>query len=242
VGGTSLAEMEFVGNFLKMLCAEHRVIQDCLRVLAEQVSRMRSNSKIPRGDISLVLNCLKFLAEDIHHAKEEEMLFPVLHGMNCLNKGGPQCTLFMGLRLEFGPTQRLLQMVRETRPEILEKLKYREATRALIDANSPAGIPIEEHVAASTALQCMEFLLQDIEKPEVSKIFLNMAEAYLTVMDMHIQKEETCLFILASQLLTKAMQDELCSRASHVDRKYFELNIKVMNDLERLKAAYVQKM
>ena len=179
------------GAFTQHLIEEHKIIRSLLDVLGKQEVR----------ELKTLIPILKFFIEDLHHKKEEELLFPALLESAPLQQGGPRCSFFFGLRLEDYGSQKLPQKLPELRP----------ITKYILDSKSPLSIPVEEHIAGHLALELLGELQDD-------RVLANSISHYLHLMDLHIRKEDECLFVLADNYLSPEIQNKLLDRALEINK------------------------
>jgi len=73
----------------RVLCAEHRVIQRVVWVLKRLVDRSMTTGELDVETIEQCLTFFKLFTDACHHAKEEDVLFPVLEQRGIPCDGGP---------------------------------------------------------------------------------------------------------------------------------------------------------
>jgi len=171
-----------VAKWISILKEEHQQILSL-------ISKIESSDPV---DESSLKNLFHFV-EDIHHAKEENFLFPHLAHKNCLRQGGPLCSYFMSLRLDLDPLSRMRNHLQEYQKKAGISFKKRILPNWLTPQN-PLSIPMEEHEtghALSTALKDLMGQKNDNLKREFFKPLLY---DYFALLKAHIQKEDLCLF------------------------------------------------
>ena len=136
-------------NPTQVLCAEHRVIEQILDVLLALARRARADARLDRERAASVLEFLRAFADALHHAKEEEHLFPML-----VARGLPQ---------QFGPIAVMLDDHRAGR-------EYVGRMQAAVDAGDAGAF-------ASVAESYAALLEEHIGKEEA--VLFPMAEAML---------------------------------------------------------------
>jgi len=72
-----------------MLRGEHRVIERVLGVLAEPVERSERGEGLETDSLSRCVEFFRHYADACHHAKEEDLLFPILEARGVPREGGP---------------------------------------------------------------------------------------------------------------------------------------------------------
>ena len=68
---------------------EHQIILRVLRVLENLVSRMENGEDPETEGLNHCVEFIRFYADACHHAKEEDLLFPVLESRGIPRDGGP---------------------------------------------------------------------------------------------------------------------------------------------------------
>jgi hemerythrin-like domain-containing protein len=196
-----------MGAFTTSLSDEHQIIVeilDSIRLLIQERERIDAN----RADLKNALRALKILL-DVHHEKEEDLLFPHLHRCPQLNEGGPKCGLYMTHLLNDNIGRSFIESGKHfaSAPESAEIAAIREA-------NSPLMIPIEEHRGGHIAIQWADQILDGAI--DIANLQFILAR-FDWMMRLHIEKEDTCLFVVANHLLEPKIQDPLTERALAID-------------------------
>ena len=75
------------------LMSEHKRILSVMGILSGMTAAMKRNEPVGKDDIGQVFNFLHIFADDLHHTKEESILFPALLHAGILNSGGPVSAL-----------------------------------------------------------------------------------------------------------------------------------------------------
>lgn len=138
-----------------------------------------------------ILALFRVALGELHHHKEEHVLFPALLTAAPLAQGGPRCGHFMNhpLNESFG--------------------EARDAPSRF--AGTPLMIPIGEHRAGHRALALIERELLNPSGPH--ELYL-LTTKFDTNLRLHIEKENTCLFVLADRYLPHSVQAELLANAA----------------------------
>ncbi len=76
-------------NITDELKAEHRAIEDMLKVMENVCEKFESGVQVKPLHLELILEFLTEFADHRHHGKEEEWLFPALQGAGLPMHGGP---------------------------------------------------------------------------------------------------------------------------------------------------------
>lgn len=182
--------------FVEHLMKEHEEILERLEAL-ERASREGAFEQLPGA-----IRSLRSLVEEEHHAKEEQLLFPALARAGFEGRSGPRCTGFLQLREDWdyvGAIQREIAVAGEA----LERPTD----------SSFLSIPLEEHAAGAALSRLIErYALvrcpRELEPDGVRRLVFE----YVTLLRVHIQKENECLFIVANELLSAEAQRALLAQ------------------------------
>jgi len=71
------------------LVKEHVSIQLMLEVLERVCSKLNAGGKVPQKHLEQMLEFIKVFADQCHHGKEEEFLFPAMEKVGIPRDGGP---------------------------------------------------------------------------------------------------------------------------------------------------------
>jgi hemerythrin-like domain-containing protein len=180
------------GALIPELNAEHRFILERLNTIRD-LAGSREGVEANKTPLKDSLGALRDALE-AHHDKEEKILFPALHRCPQLRQGGPRCTLFMSQLLHDNIGRSFV----ETAPPWIAPVEEETEILAIRAANSPLTLPLEEHRGGRIAMQRM---LRMLDEGTDAGEFLFLLSRFDRMMRLHIEKEETCLFVLAERLL-----------------------------------------
>lgn len=68
---------------------EHEAVKLMMRIMEAISARIRSGQKVPCQDLDNMTDFLRVFVDHCHHAKEEEIFFPVLEKAGIPQNGGP---------------------------------------------------------------------------------------------------------------------------------------------------------
>ena len=68
---------------------EHEAVKLMMRIMEAISARIRSGLKVQRQDLDNMTDFLRVFVDQCHHAKEEEIFFPVLEEAGIPKTGGP---------------------------------------------------------------------------------------------------------------------------------------------------------
>ena len=74
---------------VERLVAEHDLIERGLSLLEDAISKIEDGQALPDGFSAWVVRFFQQFADEFHHAKEEDVFFPVLKQRGILEKAGP---------------------------------------------------------------------------------------------------------------------------------------------------------
>ncbi|MFN4181870.1 MAG: hemerythrin domain-containing protein [bacterium] len=73
----------------EILVEEHQVIEEMLKVLEKICERMAQGGRVAVEHLESVLSFIRGFADECHHRKEEEFLFPAMEEAGIPREGGP---------------------------------------------------------------------------------------------------------------------------------------------------------
>ena len=68
---------------------EHDHILRACAILHAMAAKLEAGGDVPADDASLAVDFVRYYADGLHHAKEEQVLFPALLGAGMPRNGGP---------------------------------------------------------------------------------------------------------------------------------------------------------
>lgn len=145
------------------------------------------------------LDLIEFV-ENVHHPLEETKLFPLMAQNTWLGQGGPQCSLHMGIRLEQDPLGR----VRSHLKAFYQAAQWQPEpypTPAWLTLQCPLSIPMEEHAVGHELAESLKLLLKDPTSHLYRDFFERLRSDYESLLRMHIDKEDHCLFVMCENHL-----------------------------------------
>src|SRR5271157_2080725 len=74
---------------VERLMAEHELIERGLSLLEDAIIKIEDGQALPDGFSAWVVRSFQQFADQCHHAKEEDVFFPVLKQRGSLEKSGP---------------------------------------------------------------------------------------------------------------------------------------------------------
>ncbi len=79
----------------EILRDEHELIKLGLNLLDQMCEKMDKGEKVEPLHLEKVLEFIQVFADDCHHGKEEELLFPAMEKAGVQREGGPLCAMLM---------------------------------------------------------------------------------------------------------------------------------------------------
>jgi hemerythrin-like domain-containing protein len=140
---------------VERLLAEHELIERGLVLLERAVARIENHEPLPEGFAAWAARFFQQFADQCHHAKEEDVFFPLLKQRGIPEEGGP-----IGVMLH-------------------EHVLGRDCVRRMREASQAQ--PIDAQVFAEAARQYIPLLRQHIFKE--NNVLFHMAERVLTEAD-----------------------------------------------------------
>lgn len=228
-----------LGSLIDELKEEHKVIRRMLAVLVS-ISGKSDQEPVPVGDLETIMGCLAFAVRVRHHDKEEEVLFPALARHGRLREGGPRCTFFFKYKMDGAYINDIMEVVAQ-RKETLKPPSHNENVLSFFKENSPLTIPLEEHDVGFYTVQLINQEIQKYkENPQSSTQLSRFVNLYAGLMDLHIRKEDECLFVMASEQLSAEIKNDLYEKALQLDQSSgLEKWEQCLADLEKLERIHL---
>lgn len=167
------------------------------KIIAELKSEHLTIRSLMKSDD--IFKLIQFV-ESVHHPKEEELLFPLLAQHPLLKQGGPRCMFFQGLILDLKVLDRPRQLLSEyyfiggPLPEAYKDFPW-------LSVSNPLDIPMAEHRLGRELAQGLQHLFQNPSSLLYKKFYAAFRTEYYRLLELHMEKEDTCLFILAEKAL-----------------------------------------
>ena len=127
-----------------------------------------------------------------HEKREEQLLFNAIARKAEISAGGPLCMLYYDLHIAHPPLTRAAAVCNQ--PKWIPKH---------IDAGSPVCLPIEDHMALEQITT--HALVPGRQRRELE----TLATIYLSILRVHFEKEDNCLFPMSQHLLSTGEMDLL---------------------------------
>jgi hemerythrin-like domain-containing protein len=190
--------MSFATDHLKK---EHDAIVKMIDLLERVSWRLLKEETVPADHLDRILQFFQTFAAELHHGKEEEILFPAIDQVGIPAGGGPLCILFKGLQIERQQIQSLIEKELPPPPEVASSLTE----------GSPLHTVIKEHREGHLYRDRMREAVECLKKGDESgrELFVTNARKFVDLMREHVDKENRCLFVMVNSLLTEGVQREL---------------------------------
>lgn len=146
-----------------------------------------------------ILSIINFV-EKIHHPLEEKELFPAVAANPLLREGGPLCTYFRSIDLELGPKEAPLQHLEDLYNKGFPR-PPEYPTYDWFNAQSPLSIPMDEHVLSHAIGTALHGLAEIKNSALYAEFFQKLSDDYISLLKLHINKEDNCLFIMCEKML-----------------------------------------
>ncbi|MGZ3797273.1 MAG: hypothetical protein ACXVB1_12955 [Pseudobdellovibrionaceae bacterium] len=149
------------------------------------------------------LELIRFI-EEVHHPLEEQKLFPLIAQLPWLQQGGPRCSLYMGIRLEYDP----LEKIRSHLKAFYLKSAWRPRdfhSPEWLTPQNPLSVPMEEHAISHELAESLTYLLSESRNKLHQDFFKVLYSDFCELLKMHIDKEDHCLFVMCEEQLKKTI-------------------------------------
>ncbi|WP_413294685.1 hypothetical protein ACLSU7_06180 [Bdellovibrio sp. HCB185ZH] len=131
--------------------------------------------------------------EKVHHPKEEQELFPGVANEPWLSHGGPLCTYYRGIQLEFSPIQQVKAKLEKYYADGGPRCND-YAMPSWCTPQNPLSIPMEEHAFGHELSHAIRYLCSEQGAKLYGKYFKIFKQDYEDFLRQHIAKEDGCLF------------------------------------------------
>ncbi len=213
------------------LLQEHETITRALNLARLLYTQYNLKKEVDMEPVSVLLDFFSGYADKIHHAKEEDVLFPYLDKMSVLS-GGPHCSYYSSLRFISPPIEKVIHNLNE------EMHKPDEVKNHTITEGNPLNPILEEHALGRKLIERLRFELEGLQKKQKTDFrdFFYYLNRYIGLLEEHIKKEDTCLFYMVDYYFDENIQQEIVARFKEVDQKIekeLKYWIKMISDLEK---------
>lgn len=190
--------MSFAVDHLKR---EHDAITKMVDILERISWNLVKNREVPSEHLDRILQFFRTFAADLHHGKEEEVLFPAIDDIGIPAGGGPLCILFKELQIERQKLQSLIEKELPPPPDVASHLTE----------GSPLHTVIKEHREGHLYRDRMKEAADLLKKSDDSGrgLFVQNAGKFVDLMREHVDKENRCLLVMVNSLLGDGVQREL---------------------------------
>ena len=141
-------------TFFDHLGEEHQLIRQGLKVL-NKLSQAHESDLLKKA-----FHYVEFLIRDIHHEKEEVLLFPELNLQPRLREGGPMCGFFFPIFMDGTHINEIQTEASKISPP-LPAAHESESIKQMIENKSPLSIPLKEHKISYTGMQLIKRIIEE---------------------------------------------------------------------------------
>lgn len=213
-------------SLIELLSEEHKVILEFLALIDKGIQVVPSHPE----DFQKLVSAFKFYLHDLHHFKEESILFPFLRGSSRLRQGGPECSYFFGQFLNSRHKEVFCQLQKTAGISGSDEFQRSDSEATFL------SVPLEEHAAGHIALSLIEKFVaeasENSNRAEKHRL-LELNLEYQKLMRLHVEKEEKCLFVLSENILSNSSSEDLLDLALTQNRERAE---EIEKCLETLRA------
>ncbi len=174
--------------FLQII-SEH---EHCLSLIEQAVTIVQKKQ---------ILDWLWIEIENKHHNKEDTLIYPVLFKKKKMTEGGPFCTLYFDEHIMNRPSDKVKSLINKEPSWQPHQIFYKEN-------QSPLNIPLEEH---RSLRELLVYLIEN-QQNLTDQHFLKIYEGYVSLLKLHVAKEEKCFFRVCETCLSQTELDEILSK------------------------------
>jgi hemerythrin-like domain-containing protein len=224
-------------KLLDELKHEHQIILGFLKLFENMLALDKEGRlKTSDEDFELAFSFISNYVDQLHHGKEEAILFPVAFEAKLLQGGGPKCTQYFGMFIQDRFLEKFKSEISEE--DNIPEYKPKTEIQNILKEKDPLSIPLEDHQAGYYALKIMK---SDLKKRRGQagwscERFCRVAQWYIKMLRQHIGKEDECLFVRLESVLSPDQSNHL-SRL-HGSMSENTLSEQALKDLSKLQAKY----
>ncbi len=117
-----------------VLRAEHQTILRVVHMLGKHMDRFEKSGEFVAPQLAKCVEFFRFFADACHHAKEEDLLFPVLEARGVPRDGGPIGVMLEEHRIARGLTREMAEALPDARAnDSHARKKFLDAARGYIE-------------------------------------------------------------------------------------------------------------
>ena len=153
---------------VERLVAEHDLIERGLSLLEDAIIKIEDGQALPDGFSAWVVRFFQQFADQCHHAKEEDVFFPVLKERGILEEGGPIGVMLYEHRLGRDCVSRMRE-ARQTVP--FDSRKFVEAAKRYVPL-------LHEHILKenNVLFRVAEQVMSEADDADVTIKFLQVEQ------------------------------------------------------------------
>lgn len=198
------------------LLKEHHFLLDFVSMIRREMGLLRNGHLVDLEKYRKILMFGREYADQVHHGKEEGLLFTRLYPISNI-EGGPRCIYYKELQMQRTPVFEQVREIQKWRGEkgIAEKLQWKDQTREGHIVNPL----LEEHVLGRELLSLIEFEVKKRVSGEKggNVDLIRALYRYANLLQEHIEKENTCFANTVDQYLSVEVQREIIEGFRQMD-------------------------
>ncbi len=225
-------------GLIDRLVQEHLVILDFLKYFKKMIYSELSENKPTAEDYQNALTFISSYVDSVHHGKEELGLFPDVYELGLMMDGGPKCSLFFDVFLDYRFSDKLEKEAKEIGG--IAPYVVKNELKGIVEDRHPLAIPLKDHEASYYAISILKV---EIEKRKNNKEYNSMrifrtGNMYTEMLHYHIRKEDECLFVRLQQVLPQEVKDKINLWGEKFDSDAAETISSSLAALDKLKSKY----
>lgn len=139
-----------------------------------------------------------------HEMREEKFLFAALATKIEIRAGGPMCMLYFDLHTSNPPLARAATICGQRQIQLGPK-NVPAHLKEFFEENLPVCIPLQDHFALEQILNA------SVNASPADLSYL--AVTYFSIMSLHFEKEDQCLLVMCSQIISDQEWDSWSKKA-----------------------------
>lgn len=203
-----------VNNYL---LKEHNLISDFLLLFKKERDFLRSGHLPDQNRIEIMISFCRDFADKVHHAKEENILFPEIYPIENI-EGGPHCIYYKELELQRPP---VLERIQESYQKMgLDEQTMKKQWREITRQGHILNPLLEEHILGRTLLKQIDYEVAQCLRGKSSNNneLVYAMYSYASMLEEHIEKENTCFANTVDKYLSDSVQAKIVEAFEAIDR------------------------
>lgn len=217
------------------LLKEHDFITDFSTILKKEIDGLIQGHSPQAEKFKKIVRFCRDYVDHVHHSKEENILFEAIYPIKNI-EGGPRCIYYKELQIQREP---VVEQVKKIKKElgILEPDFY-DNWNASVHQGCIVNPLLEEHILGRQLVTLIEHEAGQLVsgKTQSNQKLIMALYGYVSMIEEHIEKENTCFANTVDNYLPVSQQREIVRKFEELDSgecaPFIENCTKIMADLK----------